>query len=82
MILFINSVAVASLVCLWPTDRSGLWWSILVLLFMHWFTTRVAKAAREIDTKEYVVRFWTRANIACRMTCFAASWAGILLSFR
>lgn len=81
MVLFINSVAVVALVCLWPTDRSGLWWFILVLLFLHWFTTRMAKVAREIETKEFVVRFWTRANVAFWMTCFGASWLGILLAF-
>lgn len=82
MIVFINSVAVISLVCLWPTDRDGLWWCILVLLFLHWFTTRVAKVSKEIESKAFVIRFWSRASVACRLACFGASWGGILLAFR
>lgn len=78
---FISVVAIVALVRLWTTG-GGLWWATFVLLLLNAFIGAVAGKAVQIESKEFVVRFWRRAQLFMNSACFTVSFAGILSSFR
>lgn len=80
--LLINVLAIAALVVLWTSEHGRLWWAIFGLLVLHLFVSQTYNKAKQIESKEFVVRFWGRSTVAVSALCFASSCAGIILALR
>jgi hypothetical protein len=77
----ISLAAIVALVRMWPVG-GGIWWIILFLLLVNLFVGATAAKAVEIESKDYVLKFWRRVQLFVNCVCFTVSFAAILYSFR
>lgn len=80
--LLINILAAVALALLWSSEHGRLWWGIFGLLAMHLFVSQIFDKAKNIGSKDFVVRFWGRVTVVLSALCFASSCAGIIVAFR